>query len=344
MEDLHIDAMTQPTVFITHSPSALANYYGPRALAALQEVADVQRGDAEAEADWTTDALAYAARNCDIIVSDRRTPGSGELLARLPKLLAFCRCAVDIRNVDVAAASRHGILVTQASAGFVTSVTEWIVGVMIDLSRSISAAAATYHSGVVPSAGMGRELRGSTLGIICYGRIGRALAELALALRMNVLVADPSAEVANPALRKVSQPELLALSDYVVCLAVATPQTENLMNAAAYAAMKRSAYFINASRGNLVDEAALLQALESRQIAGCALDVGRAPDQMPSPELARHPRVIATPHVGGLTLPAIEHQSMETVQQVAAIAHGRMPHGAVNAAQADRLRAWFESR
>ncbi len=334
--------MQRLTVFITHSPSALANYYGPRALAALQEVADVQRGDSEA--DWSVQALAEAARDCDIIVSDRRTPGSAELLARLPKLLAFCRCAVDIRNVEVAAASSQGILVTQASAGFVASVTEWIVGVMIDLSRRISAAAASYHAGVVPTASMGRELRGSTLGIIGHGQIGRALADVALALRMNVVIADPYADVANPALRKVLLPELLAQSDYVVCLAVATPQTENLMNAQAFAAMKRSAYFINAARGNLVDEAALLHALNAGQIAGCALDVGRAPDQMPSPELARHPRTIATPHIGGLTLPAIEHQSMETVQQVAAIAHGRMPHGAVNANQASRLKALFHAR
>ncbi len=327
----------RPAVFITHSPSALANYYGRRALAALQEIADVQCGDSEA--DWTSDALAAAARDCDVIVSDRRTPGGAELFQQLPKLLAFCRCAVDIRNVDVVAASSHGILVTQASAGFVASVTEWIVGAMVDLSRGVSAAAATYHAGAVPVPQMGRELRSSVLGIIGYGQIGRALADVALALRMRVIVADPYADVPNPALRKVLQSELLAQADYVVCLAVATPQTENLIDAAAFTAMKNSAYFINASRGNLVDEAALLHALESGQIAGCALDVGRAPDQMPSLELARHPRVIATPHIGGLTLPAIEHQSMETVEQVAAIAHGRMPHGAVNAPHAARLHA-----
>ncbi len=334
--------MTRPKVFITHSPSMLANYYGPRALAGLEAAADVKRGDSEA--DWSTDALAEAARDCDIIVSDRRTPGPAELLERLPKLLALCRCAVDIRNIDVAAASAQGILVTQASAGFVASVTEWIVGAMIDSSRGISAAASTYHRGAVPIAKMGRELRGSVLGIIGYGQIGRALADVALALRMTVIVADPYADIANPALRKVSQPELLTQADYVVCLALATPQTENLMDATAFASMKRSAYFINASRGNLVDDAALLNALDSGQIAGCALDVGRAPDQMPTPELARHARVIATPHIGGLTLPAIEHQSLETVRQVSDIVQGRLPHGAVNAPHATRLQAFFNAR
>ncbi|WP_350595689.1 NAD(P)-dependent oxidoreductase, partial [Pseudoalteromonas sp. 45-MNA-CIBAN-0466] len=89
--------------------------------------------------------------------------------------------------------------------------------------------------------------------------------------------------------------------DYVVCLAPATPATANLIDAAAFAAMKPGACFINASRGELVDEQALADALASGRLAGCALDVGRAADQMPTPALAAHPRVIATPHIGGLT-------------------------------------------
>ncbi len=327
------------TVMLTHSPSALANYYGARALAALEAVAQVRRNTSEVP--WTIDALAAAAADCDIIVSDRRAEGSADLLSRLPRLVAFCRCAVDIRNVDVAAASAQGILVTQASAGFMTSVAEWVLGVMIDLSRHLSAAVLQYRAGAQPPARMGRELRGATLGLIGYGQIGRQLADVALALGMRVVVCDPYARVVHPALSQLPLPELLAAADHVVCLAGATAETENLMDAAAFAAMKPSAFFINASRGNLVDEAALLQALDGGVIAGCALDVGRAPDQMPSPALARHPHVIATPHIGGLTPQAIEHQAMETVRQVSDIVHGRVPQGAVNAASASRLRAFI---
>jgi D-3-phosphoglycerate dehydrogenase / 2-oxoglutarate reductase len=95
--------------------------------------------------------------------------------------------------------------------------------------------------------------------------------------------------------------------------------------------MRPQAFFINLSRGNLVDETALLAALRENRIAGAAMDVGRARDQMPTAELASLPNVLATPHIGGLTPPAIESQSLETVRQVEAIIGGKAPPGAVNA-------------
>jgi D-3-phosphoglycerate dehydrogenase / 2-oxoglutarate reductase len=125
--------------------------------------------------------------------------------------------------------------------------------------------------------------------------------------------------------------ELLARADYVICLAIANEATENLIGQAALARMQKHAFFINLSRGNLVDETALAGALRDGRIAGAAMDVGRAPDQMPSPALAKLPNVIATPHIGGLTPQAIEHQAMETVRQVAVIIKGEAPIGAVNA-------------
>ena len=245
----------------------------------------------------------------------------------LPRLVAFVRCAIDIRNIDVAAASKAGVLVTQASAGFVTSVAELVLGFLVDLSRGITHSALEYRAGHVPKARMGRELKGSTLGVIGYGAIGKEVVRIAKVLGMRVLINDPYVK----SIEQTPLDELLARSDYIVPLAVATPETENLMNAQAFGKMKRGAYFINVSRGNLVDEAALEAALDSGQIAGCALDVGRAPDQMPTPHLAARTDVIATPHTAGLTLPAIEHQSLETVAQVAEIVKGRAPKGAVNA-------------
>jgi len=312
-------------ILLTHSPDTLANYYGARALAGLRELGEVvlNPGDKPLEGE----SLILAADGCDLIVSYRQSPGPAALFGRLPKLAAFLRCAIDIRNVDVAAASEAGVLVTQASAGFVTSVTELVVGFMVDLSRRVTAHAAAYRAGTIPQAEMGRELRGSTLGVIGYGAIGRELVRVARALGMRVLINDPYVNDVE----QLPVDELLAESDYVVPLAVATAETENLMGEEQFRKMKRGAFFINVSRGNLVDEAALVRALDSGRIAGCALDVGRAPDQMPTPELAARADVIATPHTAGLTLPAIEHQSMETVAQAAEILKGRVPQGAVNA-------------
>ena len=125
--------------------------------------------------------------------------------------------------------------------------------------------------------------------------------------------------------------DLLGRSDFVVCLAIANEQTENLVGQAALARMQRHAFFINLSRGNLVDEAALAAALRENRIAGAAMDVGRALDQMPTPGLAKLANVVATPHIGGLTPPAIERQSLETVTQVEQIVAGKIPVGAVNA-------------
>ena len=322
------------TVFVSHPQDKLAHYFGDRATAALQSLAQVRFNPGSAELSSTQ--IAALAGDCDVIISYRQTPGDEALFAALPALKAFVRCAIDIRNIDVAAASRHGVLVTQASAGFIVSVSEWVVGVMIDLSRHISVSAAQYHAGQNASALMGRELRGSTLGVIGYGQISRYLCNIALALGMRVVVSDPYTPPTRAELVQVGLPSLLQQSDYVVCLAAATEATECLMDAAAFAAMRPCAYFINASRGNLVDEDALLAALDAKTIAGCAIDVGRAPDQMPSLRLAAHSRVLATPHIGGLTPPAIEHQAIETVTQVAELLAGRIPVGAVNAAQATR--------
>jgi D-3-phosphoglycerate dehydrogenase len=311
-------------ILLTHSPEALQLYYGERALAGLRKLGEVRLHEGAMPLEG--EALIRAAEDCDLIVSYRQSPAPAELFQRLPRLKAFQRCAIDIRNVDIAAASKAGVLVTQASAGFVTSVTEMVFGLLIDLSRGITHSTLEYRTGRVPGARMGKELRGSTLGVIGYGAIGREVVRIAKAFGMCVLINDPYQQV-----EQVPLDRLLAESDYVVPLAVASAETENLIDSKALTKMKRGAYLVNVSRGNLVDEQALEAALDSGHLGGCALDVGRAPDQMPTPRLAARRDVIATPHAAGLTLPAIEHQSMETVTQAADIVQGKVPKGAVNA-------------
>lgn len=318
------------SILLTHSEAAAANYYGAEALARLEGLGRVRRNP-HPDRPLTTMELIAVAEGARVIVSDRQTPGEAALFASLSGLEAFVRCAVDIRNVDVAAASGAGVLVTQASPGFVPAVSEWVLGAMIGLGRGFPAALEGWRKGRQPEARMGVQLAGSTAGVIGYGAIGREVARLSRALGMTVLVADPHASVPPDAGRQVPLKELLRSSDFVVCLAVANAETENLIDAAAFAAMKPGAFFVNASRGNLVDESALLAALGGDRLAGAALDVGRAPDQMPTAVLAAHPKVLATPHIGGLTPPAIRHQAIETTEQVAVILQGRAPRGAVNA-------------
>lgn len=325
------------TILLTHDPVSLDLYYGERALDGLRALG-VDLLIHEGEQPLAGEALIAAADAANIIISYRGSPADSDVFDRLSDLAAFMRCAVDIRNVDVEAASRNGVLVTRASPGFAASVSELIIGQMIDLARGITEAAMTYHRGEVPEARMGSQLAGSTLGIVGYGVIGRHLAPLAHAIGMHVLITDPYQGSDDSRFEQVGLPELLARADMVVSLAVANEETENLFDAEAFAVMKPGAFFLNPSRGNLVDEAALEAALCDGRLAGVALDVGRAPDQMPTPALAAHPKVIATPHIGGLTPAAIEAQSLETVEQVRDLLDGKVPDGAMNADRAHRLK------
>jgi D-3-phosphoglycerate dehydrogenase len=315
-------------LLLTHVPLARGQYYGARALAQLQELVAVVLHEGSAPLD--AQGVIAAARDADLIIADRATAMPAVIFESLPKLRVVMRSAIDIRNIDAAAASRAGVLVTHAEAGFVKSVVELTVGFLVDLSRGITRAATAYHEGRKPEIRVGRQLAGSTVGIIGYGRISRELAPVLAAIGMSVLVSDPYAQVDDRRFQKVPMEELLGRADFVICLAIANEETENLLDAAAFARMKPDAFFINMSRGNLVDEAALLKVLTENRIAGAAMDVGRAPDQMPSPELARLANVIATPHIGGLTPPASESQAFDTVRQVEALVKGEVPPGAAN--------------
>ena len=329
------------TVLVTHPASRLSTYFGDRALRELHSLAQVRLNPTDQ--DWQGADLVAAAQGCEVVIAYRQTPFDAAVLAALPHVWAVCRCAMDIRTIDVAAASHQGIMVTRATPGFGTAVTEWVMGVMIDAVRHISASRMHYQAGQEAPALMGRELRGATLGVVGYGHIGRQVCALAQAFGMQVLVHDPHVQAVEAGVSLVSWERLLQESDHVVCLAPATADTENLFNAQAFAQMKPGSWFINAARGNLVDEGALRHALDHGPLAGAALDVGRGSDQTPSLDLAQHPRVIATPHIGGLTPPATEHQALETVAQTRALLQGHIPPGAVNAEHALRWRAAIQS-
>jgi D-3-phosphoglycerate dehydrogenase len=282
-------------------------------------------------------ALAAAAAGCQAIVADRATPGTATTFEATPDLVAFLRVAVDVSTIDIAAASRAGVLVTRATPGFVDSVAELAIGMMVDLARDVSGYAAAFRAGRAPAPQMGRQLAGRTLGLIGYGRSAQRIGQIAVAMRMRVLTHDPYATIADPGVEAVALETLLAESDVVMPLAVSNAATRHLVNATTLAAMKRGVLLVNLSRGQLVDEDALEAALDSGQVAAVAMDVGMAPDQWPNPRLAARADVVATPHIGGLTPEAAEHQAMDTVRQIAALTAARVPDGALNATQASRL-------
>lgn len=329
-------------VLITHNRDLLDNFYSARAVERLREFVDVKMNGTDEP--LRGDALVEAALDCDIVISDRLAPGTAEVFDRLPKLAAYLRCAVDIRNVDVAAASRNGILVVRCSAGYAQAVSELALGLMIDLARKISESTASYKDGLAdhPMV-LGRQLYGSTIGVVGYGAIGRRIVDLAMAFGMRVLVNDPYVEIHHGAVTQTGLSELLSEAHFVVCAAYATPETTNLFDERAFAQMRRDAFFINVSRGVLVDEAALEAALRSGRIAGAGLDVGRGKDEQPNPAIARLPNVVATPHVAGLTPEASDYQAVETVRQVRDLLAGRPVALAVNSRDAHRTARFARS-
>lgn len=324
-----------PKILITHNNDLLRNFYSLEAVEQLRAFADVRLNGTDTPLRGAD--LVAAALDVDIVLSDRLAAGTPEVFEALPNLAVFMRCAVDIRNIDVAAASRMGTLVIRSSAGYSDAVAETALGLIIALGRRFAICDRLYKEGVADQPMvLGRQLAGSTMGLIGYGAIGGRIADLAIACRMKVKVFDPYKRVVNGCVEQTDFDTALGC-DFVVCAAYATPETERMMNAAAFAKMRPDAYFVNISRGILVDDAALEEALVTGRIAGAGLDVGLGQDEQPAPQIAALPNVIAVPHVAGLTREATDHQAFETVRQIRDLMEGKLPPLAVNGHMARRL-------
>jgi D-3-phosphoglycerate dehydrogenase len=329
------------TVLLTHNSEDREQYFG-RALPKLQAISRVLLNPLDR--DLTEGALIEAAAGCDIVVAHRSTPAPAELFERSPSLLAFLRCAVDISTIDLAAADASGVLVARADTSYVPSTAELALALLLDLARNVTDSTLDYRTGAPERQRPGIQLRGRTAGIIGYGAIGSYLAPVFHSLGMHVLVADPVADARVDGFEQCSLDELLGRSDVVLPLAASTPDTHHLIDATALAATRRGALLVNVSRGELLDEVAVADALDSGQLGGLAMDVGGGPDQRPSPLLASRPGVVATPHLGGLTPENADAQAMSAVEQVAAIVRGEIPPRTVNETHAHRVREWWTTR
>lgn len=246
------------------------------------------------------------------IIVRNQTQLTADVLAAAPNLIGIGRMGVGLDNIDVKAASELGIVVVAPLDANATSVAEVSLGLMLALARRIPMADRSTKAGGWDRKGCtGVELAEKTLAICGFGRVGRKVARYARAFGMNVVVSDPFVEADSPALTEVdgklcqTVEEALAVADYVSAHSPLTPETEHMFNADRFAVMKPGAFFLNTSRGGIVDETALVAALKSGHLGGAALDVReQEPPGEPS-ELEAMDNVVLMPHVGGWTAEAL---------------------------------------
>jgi len=239
------------------------------------------------------------------------------LIEAAPRLRWIARAGAGLDNIDVATAKARGIAVLNVPGANAIAVAELVFGLLLGLLRHIPDADASVHRGEWDkSRYMGRELRGKTLGIVGLGKIGRAVARRAQAFEMTCVGHDPivpADEVRAMGVEPLGLEALLSRAEILTLHVPLAPGTRGMIGAAQIAKLPKGAILVNAARGGLVDETALLDALNRGALGGAALDVFGEEPPKGSP-LASHPRVVATPHIGAATVEAQEAVGEEIVK------------------------------
>jgi D-3-phosphoglycerate dehydrogenase / 2-oxoglutarate reductase len=269
----------------------------------------------------------------DAIVIRSATKLTAELIERADRLKVIGRAGVGVDNVDVEAATRRGIVVANAPESTVTSAAEHTIGLLVALARNIPQAHAALKQGRWErSAWGGVELEGKTLGVLGFGRIGQQVARRALGLGMRVVAYDPF--VAKERFRELgverveSADDVLAVAEFLTLHLPLTPETRGFLGREAIAKLPDGARVINAARGELVDEEALVEALRSGKLAAAAVDVySKEPYEGPLLELDN---VVATPHLAASTEEAQDRAGVIVAEQVVAALEGGLVTNAVN--------------
>jgi D-3-phosphoglycerate dehydrogenase len=269
--------------------------------------------------DQLPDGLPAALADADALVVRSAVQADDALMALAPKLRVIGRAGVGVDNIDAEAATRRGIVVMNTPGANAVAVAELTIGLMLALARKLPAANTGMHAGRWEKKSLqGAELRGKTLGILGLGRIGLEVAKRAKGFGLEIVGSDPfvSAAVAREnGIKLVTLEELIAGSDYITLHVGLTPQTTGVINAKSLAAMKKGVRIINCARGELIDDAALVEALKSGQVAGAALDVFVAEPAKSTP-YTELDNVILTPHIAGSTAEAQEAVGIQIARQV----------------------------
>jgi D-3-phosphoglycerate dehydrogenase len=254
------------------------------------------------------------------------------VIAAADRLKVIARYGVGYDRVDLAAATRRGIVVTNTPGANSAAVAELTIGLMLALGRRICQANQEVHSGQWPRiAGVG--LAGKTVGLVGFGSIGRETARRLSAFGCRVLVADPFVSpeaVSGCGAGLVPLDVLLPASDFVCLHAAATPATAGMVNESFLRKMKPGAFLVNAARGELIDEAALGQAIESGRLRGAALDCFRNEPPAADHPLLRLPQVMVTPHTGAHTDEAVNAMGRMALDACLAVLRGERPAHVVN--------------
>jgi len=249
-----------------------------------------------------------AAAHADALIVRNRSQVNAELLAAAPRLLAVGRLGVGLDNIDLPGCEARGITVIPATGANARAVAEYVIGTMLSLLRGAYASTADVAAGKWPrnALSQGLEAHGRTLGVVGFGGIGRLAAQLARGLGMRVVGSDAALPPGHPAWQETgAEPlpldDLLAQADVVTLHVPLTPETRHLLDAARIDRMRAGAVLINTSRGGIVDEAALADALRAGRLRGAALDVFEHEPLPAGSPLAQAPNLILTPHIAGLT-------------------------------------------
>jgi D-3-phosphoglycerate dehydrogenase / 2-oxoglutarate reductase len=272
--------------------------------------------------------LLKIIQDYDALIVRGQTRVTDAVIEAASRLKVIGRAGVGVDNIDLEAAKKHHVTVVNTPTSTTVAVAELSFGLLLALAREIPRADATMKQGQWSKKEFeGVELNGKILGIIGYGRIGIETGKRAAAFGMNVIVYDPNVseeELSHSDAEPVSLQDLFAWSDFISLHLPLNVQTRDLIGPLAFSQMKDGVRIVCAARGGIIDEAALLDALNSGKVAGAALDVfEKEPPGLT--ELVSHPRVIAAPHIGAQTAEAQSRAAEDIANEVLSVLRGESP-------------------
>jgi D-3-phosphoglycerate dehydrogenase / 2-oxoglutarate reductase len=284
-----------------------------------------------------------AAKDCDALLNTYAGPITAEVMSQMPKCRIIARYGIGVDTIDLEAATRAGIIVTNNPTYCIEEVAEHTMALLLACARKIAFYDRMVRSGrwEVPPGKPIFRLVGRTLGLVGFGNIAREVAVRAAAFGMRILYADPFVKEGQfgPPGKKVELDALLSEADFVSLHPPLTPDTRKMMNDRTFSLMKPSAFLVNCSRGPVVDTEALVRALDAKKIAGCALDT-TDPEPLPDPHPLRgRENVIVAPHVAWYSEQAMAGLQAGAPGEVRRVLSGEWPVNVVNRAVKGKNRA-----